>query len=1029
MRSLVASLLIAFGVTPANAADRVDFNRDVRPILSENCFRCHGPDEKQQKGKLRLDTRAGAIAKVIVPNDPAKSEFVRRILTSEAAEHMPPLDSGKKLTAAQADVLKRWVEQGAEYQGHWAFIAPVRPDLPKIANEPWARNPVDRFIAARLAKEGLKPSTEADPATLIRRVTLDLTGLPPSIAEVDAFVKEYAAKPQVAYEALVDRLLASPRYGERMALDWLDAARYADTHGYHIDSGRNMTRWREYVIDAFNNNKPFDQFTIEQLAGDLLPNATIEQKVASGFNRNHMINFEGGAIPAEYLNAYIVDRVNTTTTVWLGLTFGCAQCHDHKYDPISMKDYYSMYAFFNNLPERGLDGNRGNAVPLLRVPTKAQEKQLKDLRDAIAALEAKQQSPMPEVDAAQAAWEKNPGAGKTVWKTLSLNKLRSKGGATLKILDDKSVLAEGPNAAAETYTVSFQSDLPRITAIRIEALADEHFTAKGPGRSVNGNFVMTGVRVTLDDDAKPKVIGLKSASADFSQKEYPVGNLITNGKGWGIHPEVGKDHWVVVELAEVIAAPGKEVTVQIQFNSMFAQHQFGRFRISATDSLTPHQPGGVSANIETILKTPADKRSDAQKTELRNYYRNQVSPVVRGLSSDIAGLKAQVAAIEAKIPDAMVMEEMPKPRDTFMLVRGQYDKRGEKVVANTPGALPPLRKPVADVSGSLNRLDFAKWLVRDDQPLMSRVIVNRYWQMYFGIGLVKSSEDFGSQGDWPSHPELLDWLAVEFRESGWDVKKMQKLIVMSSTYRQSSKILDFNPKSEIRNPQLLDPENRLLSRMSRLRLQAEFIRDQALTVSGLLNGEIGGASVSPYQPKGIWEELASRADGDNWTAQKYVQSHGKDLYRRTMYTFWKRTAPPPTLVTFDAPDREQCVVRRSRTNTPLQALILMNDPTYVEASRKLAERLMTEGGTTVDERIAFAFQLCTARKPNEKELGILKRVHAMQLEKFGKDKASAEKLLKVGESPRNDKLEVVELAAWTMIANALLNLDETVTRN
>jgi hypothetical protein len=783
VRPAFALTVLILSAPSGRTADKVDFNRDVRPILADNCFRCHGPDDKARQANLRLDNRAAATAKVIVPGKSATSEFVQRISAADEAKRMPPAASGKKLSPAQIAVLKRWVEEGAEYKGHWAFIAPTRPELPKVADEKWIRNPIDRFILAKLEREGLKPSPEADPTTLIRRVTLDLTGLPPTIAEVDEFLRAYAAKPQAAYLALVDRLLASPRYGERMALDWLDAARYADTHGYHIDSGRNMTRWREYVIDSFNANKPFDQFTIEQLAGDLLPNATLEQKIASGFNRNHMINFEGGAIPEEYQTAYIIDRINTTATVWMGLTLGCCQCHDHKFDPFTMKDFYSLYAFFNNIPERGLDGNKGNAVPFLKAPTKEQEKTLVELHSFAMALEALRAVP---------------------------------------------------------------------------------------------------------------------SAVEFGKCAQPV--------------------------------------------------------------------------------------------------------------------RAKIADIENRIPDAMVMQEMPKPRDTFMLVRGQYDKKGEKVSANTPASLPPL-----SAKSAANRLDLAKWLVRADHPLMARVIVNRYWQMYFGTGLVKTSEDFGSQGEWPSHPELLDWLAVEFRELGWDVKRMQKLIVMSATYRQASSVT----KESLAH----DPENRLLARMSRLRLQAEFIRDQALAVSSLLNGEIGGASVSPYQPKGIWEELMSRGDGDNWTAQKYVQSHGKDLYRRTMYTFWKRTAPPPSLTTLDAPDRETCVVRRSRTNTPLQALVLMNDPTYVEASRKLAERILTEGGKTSDERIVFAFKLCTARQPNEQELKILKQVLAMQLEKYQRDKAAAEKLLKVGESPRNEKIDAAELAAWAMVANTILNLDETVTRN
>jgi hypothetical protein len=769
---------------PGQAA--IDFNRDIRPILSENCFRCHGPDEGERKAKLRLDTRDGALKELrsgghaVVPGHAAKSALVERITTADLKERMPPPQSKKRLTAQQIDLLRRWIDQGARWSEHWAFVPPRRPALPPVADKTWPRNAIDHFILARLEKEGLKPSPEADRIRLIRRVTLDLTGLPPTPAEVDAFLADRGPS---AYEKVVDRLLASPHFGERLALEWLDAARYADTHGYHIDAGRDMTRWRDWVIDAFNRNLPFDQFTIEQLAGDLLPDATLRQKVASGFNRNHMINFEGGAIPEEYLNAYIVDRVNTTSTVWLGLTVACAQCHDHKYDPISQKEFYRLYAFFHNVPENGLDGSKGNAAPVIRVPTRQQERRQRELDEAI-----------------------------------------------------------------------------------------------------------------------------RQAGADKAR---------------------------------------------------------------------------------------------------------------------LAKLRQERAEVEKRIPTAMVMQEMPRTRDTFMLVRGEYDKKGPKVTAGTPAALPPLPK-----GASANRLGLARWLVDPGHPLTARVAVNRYWQMFFGTGLVKTAEDFGAQGEPPSHPELLDWLAVEFMNptsaplgSGsrthWDVKALLRLIVTSATYRQSSVVT-----------QLLlarDAENRLLARGPRLRLQAEFIRDQALAVSGLLNREIGGASVFPYQPAGLWQELASRQDSKNWSAQFFVQSHGKDLYRRTMYTFWKRTSPPPTLVTFDAPDRETCTVRRSRTNTPLQALVLMNDPTYVEASRKLAERLMKQADTT-DERITFAFRLVTARRPTSKEVEVLRRVFNRQMDVYREDTKAALKLLGVGEAPRDERLPPAELAAWTVVASVILNLDETITK-
>jgi hypothetical protein len=628
--------------------------------------------------------------------------------------------------------------------------------------------------------------------TLIRRLSLDLLGLPPTPAEVDAFV---ADKSPDAYEKLVDRLFASPHYGERVALDWLDAARFADTHGYHIDAGRDMTRWRDYVIDSFNANLPFDRFTVEQLAGDLLPSATPTQKIASGFNRNHMINFEGGAIAEEYLNAYIVDRVNTTSTVWLGLTVACAQCHDHKYDPIRQKDFYRLYAIFHNVPERGLDGAKGNADPVLRVPTKEQEKELARIARRLAELDQLAASPLED---------------------------------------------------------------PETTAAVVKA----------------------------------------------------------------------------------------------------------------------------------------------QRAELAQ----------------------QKATIEKAIPSAMVMQEMPQPRPTFVLTRGEYDKRGEKVTAGFPAFLPG---PPPDKR--VDRLTLAKWLVGPQNPLTRRVVVNRYWQMIFGTGLVRTPEDFGSQGEPPTHPELLDWLAVEFAtpspggaKTGWSVRDLLRLYVTSATYRQSSAL----------RPELLarDRDNRLYARASRLRLQAEFIRDQALAVSGLLNPEIGGKSVSPYQPAGLWQELASRGDSKNWSAQFFEQSHGKDLYRRTMYTFWKRTSPPPQLVTFDAPDRETCTVRRSRTNTPLQALILMNDPTYVEASRKLAERVM-KSATATDDRIRFAFRVTTARMPTAREIEILRGAYDKQLVRFRADPAAAGRLLGVGEAVHDPAIDTRELAAWSMVASTLLNLDETVTKN
>ena len=1067
---IAGGFVVAIALRAASAADgpapAIDYDRQIRPILSNTCFKCHGPDAEERESGLRLDIRDEALKpadsgkRAIVPGKPEASRLIERVFSTDPGEMMPPPETNKKITAAEKDLLRRWIAEGAKYAEHWSFRPPRRPAIPAVKNADWPKNAVDRFILARLEAAGLAPSAEADKTTLIRRATLDLTGLPPTPAEVDAFLADQ--RPD-AYEQLIDRLFSSPHHGERLALDWLDAARYADTHGYHIDSGRDMTRWREWVIDSFNRNQPFDQFTIEQLAGDLLPDATLDQKIASGFNRNHMINFEGGAIPDEYHTAYIIDRVNTTGAVWLGLTVGCAQCHDHKYDPITQRDFYRLFAFFHNVPENGLDGSKGNAAPLLKVPDNQQRQKLEELARDIQKIDRHLASAWPEVDAAQADWEKSAPARNAVeWTALDPDEFRSQGGATLKKLEDKSLLATGENPAVETYTIAARVDRRRITALRLEALLDDTLTAKGPGRSVNGNMVLTDVKLSAAPASGPaaaKPLRFKAASADFSQKDFPVANAIDADltTGWAIDPQEGKPHTAVFELEQPLAGDGEtRLAITLDFQSPFSQHQCGRLRLSVASAADPHAIQGLPEKIIQILAIVPEQRTEAERGEVRTYYRTQVSTEARAFSEQIAALRQKQAELDKLIPTAMVMQEMTTPRDTFLLIRGQYDKKGDKVTPGVPEHIAPFPN-----DAPLNRLGLARWLVDPTQPLTSRVIVNRYWQMFFGTGLVKTAEDFGSQGESPSHPELLDWLAAEFmtgpdspplskggqggsgqtaiagtatsdatppnppfrrgRGNGaWDTRALLRLIVTSAAYRQSSAV----------TPELYahDPENRLLARGPRFRLQAEFIRDQALAVSGLLNRKIGGQSVSPYQPAGLWEELMSRADGKNWTAQTYVQSHGDDLYRRTMYTFWKRTCPPPTLATFDAPDRETCTVRRARTNTPLQALILLNDPTYVEASRKLAERILTEGGQTTDERITFAFRLATARTPSVKELAVLRQIVDRQAADYKHDADAALKLVSVGESPRNDKLDVAELAAWTTLASVILNLDETVTK-
>ncbi|MCI0362112.1 MAG: PSD1 and planctomycete cytochrome C domain-containing protein [Planctomycetaceae bacterium] len=1043
-RRFLAPLLLAFLalgslVDGGKAAETpIDFGRQIRPILANNCLKCHGPDAAQRQAGLRLDVRQSALAAAesgeipITPGKPEQSELVRRISSTDPDVRMPPAEAKKTLTAEEIALLARWIAEGAKYETHWAFTAPQRPAVPETSDVLWPRGSIDRFILARLAREGLAPSPAAARHALIRRLSLDLTGFPPTPAEVDAFLAD--GRPD-AYEREVDRLMSSPHYGERMAVDWLDAARFADTHGYHIDSGRDMTRWREYVIDSFNRNTPYNQFAIEQLAGDLLPETgdpqrDLSQKIASGFNRNHMINFEGGAIPEEYLNAYIIDRVNTTGTVFLGLTVACTQCHDHKYDPLTQREFYQLYAFFNNVPEQGLDGRKGNAVPLVRVPSAQQQAELAQLAADIQRLEARVASPGADVDAAQAEWERSLASQRdAAWQPLTFSTLVSSGGAALTQQDDKSILATGANPATDTYELIASGAKGTITAVRLEALPHDSLKGKGPGRSVNGNIVLTDVRLALvaPDGGQPQKLELKSATASFSQKDFPIAAAIDDDSstGWAILPEMGKANWAVFELDQKLELPkGRTLQIALVFESKFGQHQLGRFRLSATTTDNPQGAASLPEAVAAALAVPSEKRTAEQAAEIRKHYREQVSPIVRQLKAELAGLVMRREALDAQVPTSMVMQESQQPRDTFLLVRGAYDKKGDKVAAAVPSFLPPLAEGLPS-----NRLGLARWLVDESNPLTARVTVNRYWQLLFGTGLVKTAEDFGTQGELPSHPELLDWLAVEFRgqdpgarsqEPGWDVKRLVRRMASSAAYRQSSAV----------TPALAakDPENRLLARGPRFRLQAEFIRDQALFVSGLYDGRIGGRSVSPYQPSGLWEELMSRADGDNWTAQKYSQDHGADLYRRTMYTFWKRTCPPPSLATLDAPDRETCTVRRSRTNTPLQALVLMNDPTYVEAARKFAERILREGGDSTSERLSFAFRTVLSRMPTSAELAVLARVLERQTAAYRENPAAAKQLLAAGESPADAEIDPAELAAWAMVASAILNTDEALTK-
>jgi hypothetical protein len=1028
----------------------LSFNRDIRPILSNNCFACHGPDEKKRETDFHFDTKEGMFLEegIIVPGSAAKSVLVKKITEPDPKDRMPPPDSGHALTDTQIGLLKRWIDEGARWDTHWAYTAPSRPDVPSVRQTDWVRNPIDQFILARLEREGLPPSREADKTTLLRRLSYDLTGLPPTPAEIDAFL---ADKSPDAYEKRVDALLASAHYGERMAMPWLDAARYADTHGYHIDSLRGMWPWRDWVINAFNRNLPFDQFVIEQLAGDLLPDATREQKIASGFNRNHMINFEGGAIAEEYQVEYVIDRVEATSSAFMGLTMGCARCHSHKFDPITHKEFYQFFAFFNSVPEQGLDGRTGNAAPVLPLPSSAQQAQLDNLNAAIRTREAAIADDV--VRPLQAEWERRmsetvtpidgngPAAHYELDGSFSDISGRYRHGRTIA---GEPTFDPGQVGRAATFDGDVEVSFGNVGGFD----RSEPFSLAVWLRG-RGNLPMAGFQKFAGPDKRHGfewmfddivLIDIQRWAARLNVAV--VGETPASAIRLRTRERLTLGDWYHVVMS--YDGSGKAAGLRLYLNGRLLMPEIVRDTLAgSTRSDAPLRVGSPSlgppfrgqlddlrlytrvlapAEVEqlalhyrarAVLSGVTGKRSRDEAAFLRDYFLTYAAPAtLRTANAELRTLRLERTELQKTIPTAMVMAEMKMPRDTFVLARGDYRNQTEKVQPGVPSMLPPLPE-----GAPLNRLTLARWLVDPKHPLTARVAVNRFWQTYFGLGIVKTQEDFGVQGEAPVHPELLDWLATEFIRTGWDIRAMQRLIVTSATYRQASTV---TPALHDR-----DPDNRLLAQGPRGRLPAELVRDTALAASGLLNAEIGGPSVLPYQPKGLWEEMAF---GEGFSAQSYVQSHGRDLYRRGMYTFWKRTVPPASLATFDAPDREKCTARRALTNTPLQALVLMNDPTYVEAARAFAQRVIIEAGKDDSARLNHAFRLATARKPTGREASVLRRLLQQRRDGFRKDPRAAAKLIAVGESPRDTRLDPVELAAWTTVTSAILNLDETITK-
>ncbi len=1183
--ALLAAAAVTFLLAPMlRAAESkplgtVDFARQIRPILSDNCFSCHGPDEKGRKGKLRLDVHEDVLAAAksgkapVVPGSPDQSELIKRIFTSDADDVMPPPKSGKSLTPAQKELFRNWIAQGATWMSHWAYEPPKRPVPPQTADSRWPRNEIDRFILARLEKEGLKPSPAADKVTLIRRATLDLTGLPPTPAEVDAFL---ADKGPDAYGKLIDRLMNSPHYGEHMAKYWMDAVRYADSHGYHIDSERSMWKYRDWVVGAYNRKLPFDQFTLEQLAGDLLPDATLDQKIASGYVRANMSTGEGGAIIEEYQAKYGFDRTETTGTIWLGMTLVCARCHTHKYDPIAQKEYYGLLSFFNTLRESVMDGNAPNPDPAIQVPTPEESRRLEELKKLIAEGQSRIDAPNPGLDERQKAWEQKWRSELTrSWTVAAPSSHHSTSNAQFEVLADQSVRVSGPNPPKDIYQLSFKLGAGPLAALRLETLPDETLPQKGSSRADDGKFRLSEFEaewsVPRPDGSAGEAhkLTFARAVADAAIKDREIEKAIDGKPDTGWQPTDAatvERHAALFLLGETAQLPeGAEIRVQLKSEASVNRRALGRFRIGfardaalarllappkqdswqilgplkagevaetlakpldpereidpkkafpgvkeevrwagrgdlddgndhvlvsslhgvhglfylsrkisvahdqqaevsiraddgfrfwvngslAGERAEPEKPGQgplkvtirLHAGDNTLLvkmvnvqgdsrfgfrQSPldesvlpgdlapvfaaADQLTPDQQNRVRNYFRRVASPDWRRDADNVSHWREEQEGLNKTIPSTLVArEEMEKPRDTFLLMRGEYDKVGEKVVRGTPAVFPPFPK-----DAPTNRLGLAKWLTLPNHPLTSRVTVNRYWQQIFGVGIVKTSDDFGMQSEPPSHPELLDWLATEFVQSGWNIQHLQKLMLMSATYQQSSRL----------SPELLkrDPENRLLARGPRFRVEGEVVRDTALYVSGLLVDRLGGRSAKPYEPPGLWEAVSFN------NSQKYVQDEGEGQHRRSLYTNWKRQSPPPNMLIFDAPTREYCVVRRPRTNTPLQALALLNDPQFVESSRALADRALREGGRSTESRLAYAFRLATARKPSTDEIRILAQTLEAQRAAFAKDPEAARKLLGVGTFKATAPVSETDLAAWATVTSMILNLDETVTK-
>ncbi|MBX2843164.1 MAG: DUF1553 domain-containing protein [Flammeovirgaceae bacterium] len=1044
-----------------NLPNQIDFNFHVKPILSDRCFACHGPDKNKQEAGLRLDTEEGAYTVLaenpgkyaVVKGNLGKSEVYHRIISEDPEMVMPPPESNLTLSAEEKAIIIKWIEQGAKYKPHWSFIKPENHPLPVVKKEGWVANEIDRFVLNKLESEGLSPSEKASRETLIRRVTFDLTGLPPTIQEIDAFLSDNSEN---AFEKVVDRLLESPHYGERMAVEWLDLARYADTHGYQDDGMRNMYPWRDWVIKSFNENLPFDKFLTWQMAGDMLPNPTREQILATGFNRNHMQSQEGGIVSEEYRIEYVADRTNTLGKAFLGLTLECSRCHDHKYDPISQKEYFQLFSFFNNINEYGQIPYTGEASPTLILTTDEADSALAFIQKNIKSEEEKLAE--ENYNEGFSRWladlqENNQNksikfkgligdypfdgfkkADKKFWLE---NKKSSKFKGKIegyeedhpKVIEGKN--KEGFQLVGDSYLGfgkeigEFDRHMPFSMSIWIKTLSD---ALEGPILSRSGGLfdgnrgydlmlnkdgtlyaslnhtfpdnsiaILTKksipskewVQLTLTYDGSSKATGIKIfANGELMASEIQVDNLQSSILHYGKE----KRNWY-----------GGQLSVGKRFEETLDSAIVDEYKIFNRKLSNIEVKALFDEN--TSLNDYLDKPDS--KSDLLEYYLLALDNAYEENLQKLTELRGEENEVYTSQEEVMVMKELPKPRKSFILNRGSYDAPTDEVFPGTPAYIFPFPEDLPK-----NRLGLAEWLLDEKNPLTARVIVNRYWQMYFGQGLVASSDDFGNQGDLPSHPELLDWLAVQFRGKNWDVKAMQKLIVMSNTYQQSSVAT-----SELME---IDPANKLLARGPSYRMSAEMIRDNALAASGLLVRKIGGPSVKPYQPPGLWKQLATR------NATEYVPQHGDNLYRRGMYTVWKRTSPPPSMISFDAAERNFCTVKRQKTSTPLQSLVLLNDPQYVEAARVLAENAINKGGDNIDDQITYAFRMLTSKKPDKKQLNLLKRLFNEEFIELSKYPEEAKKLVAIGEYKSDQSLDPAKVGAFTLVTNTLINFDEAV---